>query len=234
MTVDNQVVDVSSVRTGFRKVEFRGGAGKGGVYLNGKFIYLTGYSQRSTNEWAGLGQAYPDWMHDLTAKLIRESCGNYVRWMHISPQRVDVDAFDRFGIIEVCPAGDKEGDVQGRAWDQRLEVMRDSMIYFRNDPSIFFWEAGNNGISAEHMRQMLDVKNQWDPNGGGAIGCRSLKDPATTPLAEYFGVMIGQDRRTDSLKSREAIFRGYSAERRPRPDYRNRGFSRRGGTPVLG
>jgi len=216
LTVDNQVVDVSSVRTGFRKAEFRGGAGKGGVYLNGKFIYLTGYSQRSTDEWAGLGQAYPDWMHDLTAKLIRESCGNYVRWMHISPQRVDVDAFNRFGIIEVCPAGDKEGDVQGRAWDQRLEVMRDSMIYFRNDPSIFFWEAGNNGVSAEHMKQMLDLKNQWDPSGGRAIGCRSLKDPAENNIAEYFGVMIGQDRRTDSLKSREAIFRGYSAERRDR------------------
>jgi beta-galactosidase len=216
LTVDNQVVDVSSVRTGFRKVEFRGRVGKGGVYLNDKFIYLSGYSQRSTDEWAGLGQAYPDWMHDLTAKLIRESSGNYVRWMHISPQRVDVDAFDRFGIIEVCPAGDKEGDVQGRAWDQRVEVMRDSMIYFRNDPSIFFWEAGNNGVSAEHMKQMLDLKNQWDPSGGRAIGCRSLKDPAATPIAEYFGVMIGQDRRTDSLKSREAIFRGYSAERRDR------------------
>jgi beta-galactosidase len=219
LTADNRVVDVSSVRTGFRKVEFRGGAGKGGIYLNGKFIYLTGYSQRSSNEWAGLGQAYPDWMHDFTAKLIRESNGNYVRWMHISPQRVDVDAFDRAGIIEICPAGDKEKDAQGRQWDQRLEVMRDSMIYFRNDPSIFFWEAGNNGISAAHMRQMLDVKEQWDPNGDRAIGCRTLEDPATTPLAQYFGVMIGQDRRTDSLKSREAMFRAFSAERRDRAPF---------------
>jgi len=211
-----EFLDVAKTTTGFRLAEFKGGAGTGGVYVNGKFIYLRGYSQRSTNEWAGLGQAYPDWMHDITAKLIRNSHANYVRWMHISPQRVDVDAFDRFGIIEVCPAGDKEKDVTGRQWEQRKEVMRDSMIYYRNSPSIFFWEAGNNGITADHMKQMVDLKSQWDPSGGRVIGCRTLDDPAATPVAEYFGVMIGQDARTDALKSPTAIFRAYSAERRDR------------------
>ena len=45
--------------------EFKGGAGSGGVYLNDSFVYLKGFAQRSSNEWAGLGQAYPDWMHDF-------------------------------------------------------------------------------------------------------------------------------------------------------------------------
>jgi beta-galactosidase len=58
-------------------------------------------------------------------------------------QRADVSACDRYGIVEVCPAGDKERLVTGRQWDQRVEVMRDSMIFYRNNPSIFFWEAGN-------------------------------------------------------------------------------------------
>jgi len=216
LTVNNQVVDVARVRTGFRKAEFRGGAGTGGIYVNGKFVYLTGYSQRSSDEWAGLGQAYPDWMHDLTAKLIRDSHGNYVRWMHVSPQRVDVDAYDRAGIIDVCPAGDKEGDVTGRRWEQRVEVMRDSIIYFRDDPSVFFWEAGNNGVTPAHLKEMVDLKAQWDPHGGRAMGCRTLNDPGATPIAEYFGVMIGQDRRTDELRSPEAMFRAYSAQRRDR------------------
>ena len=66
-----------------------------------------------------------------------------MRWMHISPQKVDADAMARYGIIQVCPAGDKEREVTGRQWEQRLEVMRDSIIYFRNNPSILFWEAGN-------------------------------------------------------------------------------------------
>ena len=122
LTVDGKTVDVNKVVTGFRKTEFKGGAGTGGVYLNDKFVYLKGFAQRSSNEWAGLGQAYPDWMHDYQAQLIRDSHANYVRWMHIAPQRVDSDAADRYGIIQICPAGDKERDAVGRQWDQRLEV----------------------------------------------------------------------------------------------------------------
>jgi beta-galactosidase len=232
LTTDNKVVDIAKTQTGFRKAEFRGGVGAGGVYINDKFVYLRGYAQRSTNEWAGLGQAYPDWMHDITARLIRDSHANYIRWMHVSPQPVDVQACDRFGIVEVCPAGDKEKDVQGRQWEQRMEVMRNSMIYYRNNPSILFWEAGNNGITADQMKQMVDLKQQWDPNGGRVIGCRTLNDPASTPIAEYFGVMIGQDPRTDALKSPDQMFRAYSARRRDRAplieteDFRDEGARR--------
>jgi beta-galactosidase len=229
LTVNNQVVDVCKVRTGFREVEFRGGAGTGGVWLNGRFVYLTGYAQRSTNEWAGLGQAYPDWMHDFNAALLRSSHGNYVRWMHISPQRVDVAAFDKYGIIEICPAGDKEGDPmlpgRGRAaipqqWDQRVAVMRDSLIFYRDNPSILFWEAGNTVVTKEHMEQMVALRKLWDPNGGRVMGTRDNDDAdlnnAITPIAEYYGVMMSQDPRTDAITAPGQIFRGYSVDRRDR------------------
>jgi beta-galactosidase len=218
LTVDGKVVDVCKTTTGFRKVELKGGAGKGGVYVNDRFVYLKGYAQRSTNDWAGLGQAYPDWMHDYNASLIRESNANYVRWMHISPQAVDERSFDKYGIVNVCPAGDKEGDAQGRQWDQRLEVMRDSMIYMRNHPSILFWEAGNNGVSGEHMKQMLDLRKQWDPNGGRAMGCRDIK-PDAEPYAEYYGIMIGQDDAKDKRKTPTDLFRTYSEARRDKLPY---------------
>lgn len=216
LTVNDQVVDVQKIITGFRQATFKGGAGTGGVYLNGRFVWLTGYSQRSSDEWAGLGEAYPDWMHDYNAALIRNTHANYLRWMHISPQAVDVRAFDKAGIIEVCPAGDKEKDVTGRQWDQRVEVMHDSMIYFRNHPSILFWEAGNNSITPAHLQQMVDLQKQFDPNGGRVVGCRTLNDEAATPIAGYFGVMIGQDPRTDALTNYTQMFRAYSAERRDR------------------
>jgi len=216
LTVNDKVVDVQKIKTGFRQAEFKGGAGTGGVWLNGKFVWLTGYAQRSSDDWAGLGEAYPDWMHDYNAELIRSTHANYLRWMHIAPQAVDVRACDRAGIVEICPAGDKEKDVTGRQWEQRLEVMRDAMIYFRNSPSLLFWEAGNNSITPEHLQQMVDLRKEWDPNGGRAMGCRTLNDPASTPVAEWFGVMIGQDKRTDALTNRTELFRAYSAERRDR------------------
>jgi beta-galactosidase len=219
LTVNDKVVDVQKIRTGFRKAEFKGGAGTGGVYLNDKFVWLTGYSQRSSDDWAGLGEAYPDWLHDYNAQLIRSTHANYIRWMHISPQAVDVRACDKAGIVEVCPAGDKEGDARGRQWEQRVEVMRDSMIYFRNNPSILFWEAGNNSITPEHLQQMVDLRKEFDPDGGRVVGCRTLNDAGSTPIAEYFGVMIGQDQRTDELTNQTELFRAYSAARRDRAPF---------------
>jgi beta-galactosidase len=218
LTVNDKVVDVRKTRTGFRQAEFKGGTGTGGVYLNGKFVWLAGYAQRSSDDWAGLGQAYPDWMHDFNANLVRSTHANYIRWMHISPQRVDVTACDKAGIIEVCPAGDKEKDVQGRQWEQRMEVMRDSMIYFRNHPSILFWEAGNTSVTADQMRQMVALRKELDPDGGRAMGVRdgALDNEALTPLEEYYGVMMPQDRRLDAQTNPTALFRGYSLERRDR------------------
>jgi beta-galactosidase len=191
LSVNGKVADVCRVHTGFRKAEFKGGAGRGGVWLNDRFVWLTGYSQRAANDWPGLGSAYPDWMHDFNAALLRESNGNYIRWMHISPTRADVASCDRYGIAIVCPAGDGEHETFDRQWDQRVEVMRDSMIYYRNNPSVFFWEAGNNGINAAHMQEMVETRRKWDPSGGRVVGCRSLRDPGAVTAAEYFGVMLG-------------------------------------------
>ncbi len=214
LSVDGKTVDIHKIRSGFRKTAFKGGAGTGGVYINDRFVYLKGYAQRSVDEWAAVGGAYPDWMHDFTAKLIRHSNGNYMRWMHIAPKAQNVRACDRFGIVQICPGGDKEKDAAGRQWEQRMEVMRDTMIYYRNNPSILFWEAGNNGISADHMRQMVDLRKEWDPAGGRVMGCRTLNDPDTTDIAEYFGVMIGQSPETDALNEPTKMFRAYSHQRR--------------------
>jgi len=216
LSVGGQVVDVCKTQTGFRKAEYLGGAGTGGVHLNDHFVWLTGYSQRSADDWPGLGGAYPDWMHDLTIAYVRASHGNYIRWMHVSPERADVAACDKFGVAIVCPAGDKEKDATGRQWDQRAEVMRDSMIFFRNNPSILFWEVGNTGVSVEQMVQIVNLRKQWDPNGGRAVGTRDGGgfDAALTPVSEFYGVMIGQDTRTDAVTRPGQLFRGYSVERR--------------------
>ncbi len=224
LTVDDKVVDVQKIKTGFRKTEFKGGVGTGGVYLNDQFVWLTGYAQRSSDEWAGLGQAYPDWMHDFNAQLVRSTHANYIRWMHVAPQAVDVRACDKAGIVQICPAGDKEGDpvldkrqspsAGARQWEQRMEVMRDTIIYFRNHPSIVFWEAGNNSITTEHLKRMVDLRKEFDPNGGRVMGCRTLNEPAATPVAEFFGVMIGQDEQKDSRQGQTDLFRAFSWERR--------------------
>ncbi len=128
-----------------------------------------------------------------------------------------MEACDKFGIVEVCPAGDKERLVTGRQWDQRVEVMRASMIFFRNNPSILFWEAGNTIVTPEQMVQMVALRKELDPHGGRVMGTRDNDLPdankALTPMSEYYGVMIGQAPQTDKI-SGDDIFRGYSISRR--------------------
>ena len=218
LTVNGKMADVCKTQTGFRKAEYKGGVGTGGVWLNDRFVWLTGYAMRSADDWPGLGGAYPDWMHDYTQALVRASNGNYMRWMHVSPQRADVEACDKYGIAIICPAGDKEHEVTGRQWDQRVEVMRDAMIMFRNNPSVFFWEAGNTIVKPEQMDQMVALRKQWDPSGWRVMGTRdndqSDANIALTPMSEFYGVMIGQDTQTDAITQPGQIFRGYAVDRR--------------------
>jgi hypothetical protein len=67
LSVGGKVVDVCETTTGFRQTEFKGGVGTGGVWINGRFVWLTGYAQRSANDWAGLGGAYPLSVLDFVA-----------------------------------------------------------------------------------------------------------------------------------------------------------------------
>ncbi len=172
LRVEGEEVDAVSTRTGFRKTEFENGM----VKLNDRVIQLKGYGQRTTNEWPAIGLSVPAWMSDFSNRMIVEGNGNLVRLMHVTPWKQDVESFDRLGLMESMPAGDAERDVSGRQWEQRLELMRDAMIYNRNDPSIVFYEAGNKGVSEDHMRQIKALRDQWDPHGGRAAGSREMLD----------------------------------------------------------
>ena len=187
VSADGKTMDDETIRTGFRHVAYD--AAKGGLLINGKNVWLTGYAQRSTDEWAVIGVA-PDWLQDFDAKLIRESNANFVRWMHVAPKPAPVRAFDKYGVVCVVPAGDKEGDVSGRAWGQRTEAMRDAMISFRNSPSVLFWEAGNNQITPAHMKEMRELKELLDPAGGRFMGSRTLQTPEQVKESEYVGTML--------------------------------------------
>jgi beta-galactosidase len=203
LTVGTTVVNQRSTVTGFRQTAFKGGAGTGGVYVNGRFVYLLGFAQRSTNEWAGPGQAVPDWMHDYTANLIRGANSNYIRWMHVTPQKVDLQSFDRYGVISIVPAGDKEvSNPTDAQWTARMGVMQSAMIYVRNNPSAFFYEAGNSPVSAAQMQALQTLRNTWDPNGGRGVGDRSLADTGGIPYSDWFGTMLGSSGYQDAYRDK--------------------------------
>lgn len=125
---------------------------------------------------AGVGLSVPPWMSDFSNGLLLDHNANFFRWMHVTPWKQDVESCDRVGVIQVMPAGDAEKDAVGRWWGQRLELMRDAIIYFRNNPSILFYESGNESISKEHMLEMIAIRDKYDPYGGRAMGSREMLD----------------------------------------------------------
>lgn len=116
-----------------------------------------------------------------------EGNGNFVRWMHVSPWRQDVESCDRVGLMQMLPAGDSEKDVNDRRWEQRKDLMRDAIIYYRNNPSVIFWESGNESISRDHILEMREIRDMYDPYGGRAIGSREMLDIRES---EYGGEML--------------------------------------------
>ena len=180
---DGKKIDEVATRTGFRKTRF----GKGMIWLNDRVIQMKGFAQRTSNEWPGVGMSVPAWLSDYSNGLMVEDNANLVRWMHITPWKQDIESCDRVGLIQAMQAGDAEKDREGRQWGQRTELMRDAIIYNRNNPSILFYECGNESISREHMIEMKAIRDKYDPHGGRAIGSREMLDIRE---AEYGGEML--------------------------------------------
>lgn len=183
LIIDKKIIDEVKTRTGFRKTLFKSGM----IWLNDRVIQMKGYAQRTSNEWPGVGMSVAPRISDYSNRLMVESNANMVRWMHVTPWRQDVESCDRVGLMQMFPAGDAEKDVSGRRWEQRIELMRDAIIYNRNSPSIILYESGNESISEEHMAEMKALRDTFDPKGGRAIGSREMLD---SQLAEYGGEML--------------------------------------------
>jgi hypothetical protein len=130
-------------------------------------------------------------LSDFGNRLIIQGNGNLIRWMHVTPWKQDVESCDRLGLLQAMPAGDAEADARGRQWEQRVELMRDAIVYNRNNPSILFYEGGNKGISEEHMRELIALRDRYDPHGGRAAGSREMLD---SRVAEWGGEMLYVDK----------------------------------------
>ncbi|MCM1541680.1 MAG: hypothetical protein NC121_10510 [Blautia sp.] len=239
LLVNGDAVDQEVIETGFRKVEYDKDKG---IVINGHSVWLTGYAQRSTNEWAAIGVA-PEWLKDQDMMWLRESNSNHIRWMHVAATLPDIRSCDRHGVVCTQPAGDKEKENFGRQWNQRVELMRDIIIAFRNHPSILFWEAGNNSISLEHMREMTALKRLLDSDGGRFMGCRTINTEDVVAESEYVGTMLNRHAARFLAEHGPITETEYSREEAPRRiwddftppdfDYRNK-YIGKGGKKQVG
>jgi beta-galactosidase len=190
LIVDGVSVDTVINRTGFRKAEARDGM----FLLNDRVLQIKGYAQRTSNEWPGIGLSSAPWLSDFSNRMMVEGNANTVRWMHITPSKQDIESCDRVGLMMLMPAGDSEGDVEGRRWEQRMELMRDAVIYNRNNPSVVFIEGGNEAISEPHMAEIKEIRDKYDPHGRRLVGSREMLD---SEVAQWGGEMLYINKSSD-------------------------------------
>ncbi|HEY8994581.1 MAG TPA: DUF4982 domain-containing protein, partial [Lacunisphaera sp.] len=181
-----KIVDRTEVPLGIRAIRWEAGAG---LFVNGTHLKLHGWGQKSTNEWPGLGAALPDWLQFYTMQLMRDAGGNFIRWGHVPGGPAQIAAGDRLGIIALQPGGDGEHDTIGGAWALRVADFRDVLIYYRNNPSIFIWEGGNQKVTREHAAELRALMDRYDPHGGRAYAHRR----ADAITAEFMDVGIGTE-----------------------------------------
>lgn len=181
-----KVVDTAEIPLGIRHIRWDTDRG---LFVNGAHLKLQGWGQKSTNEWPGLGAALPDWMQYETLHLMKLAGGNFVRWGHVPGGPAQITAADRLGLITLQPGTDGEHDTKGGAWALRVANFRDVLIYYRNNPSIFIWEGGNQKVSREHAQELRDLMDKYDPHGGRAYAHRR----ADAITAEFMDVGIGTE-----------------------------------------
>lgn len=217
---NGQVIDSNTVPFGVRWIDT---STDWGFAINDRHLKLQGWGMKSVDGWPGLGAANPDWMHYYTLEKMTEAGGNFVRWGHTCGAAIDLRAADRLGIVTMQPGVDGEGDCEGHAWDIRIAAWRDVVIYFRNNPSLLFWEGGNQSTSREHAALLKEVVDEYDPHGGREYGHRRANN-----VVLPFSTMSISTEGSGYLKQLPTVEGEYNREESPRrvwdrqtPPYQN-------------
>lgn len=165
--VDGKEVDSTTTPLGVRTFRFTNDSG---FFLNENYVKLQGWGQKPTDEWAGLGAAYPDWMHAYTQELMKDAGGNFIRWGHCAGSPSQIAISDQYGMVTLQPGVDGEGSTVGGTYSEysyavRKDAFRDMIIYYRNNPSIFLWEVGNQSMPDAEAKALTDLIYQYDSHG---------------------------------------------------------------------
>jgi len=178
-TVEISGVEVDRVETpfGIRTLHWDSDYG----YVNGDKHLLNGFGQRNT--YPALGSAVPAELQWNDVRLIADCGGSALRLGHLPSMPETVAACDAYGVLVIQDSGDNEWMLFGEpALTYKKEYDRDTMIYFRNHPSVAVWESNNGLASEQHHTNIYSPRvtqesaDRWDPDGGRIVESRDTSD----------------------------------------------------------
>jgi beta-galactosidase len=132
-----------------------------GFFLNGKPVKVKGVCNHQ--DFAGVGVALPDRIHEFRVQKIKEMGANAVRFSHNMMASEYLDACDRLGVL-VMAENRHLGDSPEILGQLDALIRRD-----RNHPSIILWSICNeeteqgSELGARQGRAMVDSIHKLDP-----------------------------------------------------------------------
>lgn len=163
---DGSLLDEKTVRTGFRKAEFK----EDGFYLNGKKFKIRGLNRHQSYPY--VGYAMPESMQKMDADILKEELGvNAVRTSHYPQSHYFLDRCDEIGLLVFTeiPGWQHIGD---EAWkNQAVENVKDMVLQYRNHTSIILWgvrinESQDDDEFYRRTNEMAHKCDQTRPTGG--------------------------------------------------------------------
>ncbi|NUU59335.1 beta-galactosidase GalA [Paenibacillus agri] len=161
------IVDTYRTVTGIRTVEYR----QDGLYLNGEYVLLKGTCNHQ--DFAGVGIALPDRVHEYKIKRLLEMGCNAYRCAHHPPAPELLEACDRLGMLVM-----NENRVM-ESTEIKLEELKSMLYRDRNHPSIFMWSLGNEEkISGSYqakrmLKRIRELATKIDPTRPLTVACLS-------------------------------------------------------------
>ncbi len=144
LTVEGQVADEVDVRFGFRRIE----VGEGGLLLNGRPVFLTGFNRHEDSPYTGMAPDLGIVRRDLE-DMVRLGA-NFVRLCHYPHDPRELDLCDELGLLAMAEIplywwnGLEEGE---EACARKLEAAKRQLTNMIrrdvNHPSVILWSVSN-------------------------------------------------------------------------------------------
>ena len=139
----NQVIDLRSVKVGFRKIEL---ASDGRLLINGKSTLFKGVDRHDHSHINGRTVSKEEMEKDI--QLMKQFNVNAVRTSHYPNNPYFYDLCDRYGIYVLAEANvECHGLMElskDPAWEKAFAERSENMVLrYRNHPSIVMWSLGN-------------------------------------------------------------------------------------------
>jgi beta-galactosidase len=156
--VGGKTVDQTTTSFGVRTIRFDADLG---FFLNGKPLKIKGVCNHQ--DFAGVGVALPDRIHEFRVLKVKEMGANAVRLSHNMMASEYLDACDRLGVL-VMAESRHLGDSPEILSELETLIRRD-----RNHPSIVLWSICNeeteqgSELGARQGRAMVDLIHKLDP-----------------------------------------------------------------------